>query len=520
MQHLLTAGAQRALKQAERISQSSAKSGLDAIHLLAALALEESRAAELMQAHQIELTMILDQFPIQLPEESSTLDADFSDQPLELSQALHHFPALREILNQALEQASRADVPTEIGSEHLLWGLLTTPGAHSEWLSAHGTISTQALEQALHLRQQHSVEPFDVDFALRTVPTTASDQTNTFRTIDAAANRLREGLRVIEDYLRFTLDDAHLMKLLKNTRHQLAEALKFIGQDSLLASRDTLHDVGTSISTTSEFERQSMEHLLQANLKRVQEATRTLEEFGKLISVEAAALFKQMRYALYTLEKSILSCIHNQRRLENCRLYLLASESLCHHGSGPAIREALAAGVGIVQIREKEMTDRQLLEHSKHVREWTRAAGAILIMNDRPDLAVAIDADGVHVGQDELPVREVRQIVGPQRMIGVSTHTIEQARQAVLDGADYLGVGPTFPTTTKSFAEHEYAGLNFVKQVAAEITLPWFAIGGINADNLGQAIQAGAKRVAVSSAICGHEHPGQITSVLREQFPS
>ncbi|MCA9014145.1 MAG: thiamine phosphate synthase [Planctomycetaceae bacterium] len=519
MQHLLTAGAQRALKQAARIAQSSAASELDTIHLLAALAFEESRAAELLLAHQIELGMILNQFPIQLPEEPVTADTESTDQPLELSQALHHFPALRDILNQALEQVSRADIPTEIGSEHLLWGLLTTSGAHSEWLHSQGTLTTEALEQLLNPQHRHPAKPIDVDFAFRVVPGTASDQTNTFRTIDAAANRLREGLRVIEDYLRFTLDDAHLMTLLKNTRHQLAEALHFIGQESLIASRDTLHDVGTSISTTSEFERQSMEHLLQANLKRVQEAARTLEEFGKLISVEAAALFKSMRYSLYTLEKSILSCVQNQRRLEDCRLYLLVSESLCHHGSGPAVREALAAGVGIVQIREKEMTDRQLLEYGKHVREWTRAAGAILIMNDRPDLAVAIDADGVHVGQDELPVRAVRQIVGPQRMIGVSTHNIEQARQAVLDGADYLGVGPTFPTTTKSFAEHEYAGLNFVKQVAAEITLPWFAIGGVNADNLGQAIQAGAKRAAVSSAICSHPHPGQITSELLAQFP-
>lgn len=519
MQHLLTAGAQRALKQAERIAQSSAAPDLEAIHLLAALAFEESRAAEMLLAHQIELAMILDQFSIQLPEEPANSDSDFTNEPLELSQALSHFPALREILNQALEQVSRADVPTEIGSEHLLWGLVTTAGSHSEWLHSQGTLTTDALEQALNLQQHHSAEPINVDFAFRVVPTTASDQTNTFRTIDAAANRLREGLRVIEDYLRFSLDDAHLMELLKNTRHQLAEALKFIGPDSLIASRDTLHDVGTSISTTSEFERQSMEHLLQANLKRVQEATRTLEEFGKLISVEAATLFKQMRYSLYTLEKSILSCVRNQRRLEDCRLYLLVSESLCHHGSGPAVREALATGVGIVQIREKEMTDRQLLEHGKHVREWTRDAGAILIMNDRPDLAVAIDADGVHVGQDELPVREVRQIIGPQRMIGVSTHNIEQARQAVLDGADYIGVGPTFPTTTKSFAEHEYAGLNFVKQVAAEITLPWFAIGGINADNLNQAIQAGAQRVAVSSTICSHPQPGQITSELLSQFP-
>ena len=519
MQHLLTAGAQRALKQAALIARRSAGSELETIHLLAALACDESRAAEILQAHQIELPTILAEFQLQLPDEPESPESARPDQLLELSDALHQFPALRPILNSALQQASQAAVPTEIGSEHLLWGLLTTVGRHSEWLTARGNLSAESLEQSLQVEHRHSAAPIDVDFAFRTVSTTVGDQTNTLRTIDAAANRLREGLRVIEDYLRFTLDDAHLMGLLKTTRHQLADALKFIGQESLIASRDTLNDVGTSVSTASEFDRQSIEHLLQANLKRVQEATRTLEEFGKLISVEAASIFKQMRYSLYTLEKSILACVYNQRRLENCRLYLLASESLCHHGSGPAIRESLAAGVGIVQIREKEMTDRQLLAHGKRVREWTRAADAILIMNDRPDLAIAIDADGVHIGQDELPVREVRQIVGPRLMIGVSTHNMEQARQAVLEGADYLGVGPTFPTTTKSFAEHEYAGLDFVKQVAAEIRLPWFAIGGINADNLQQVLQAGAQRCAVSSVICSHEHPGQITRTLLEQFP-
>lgn len=518
MQHLLTAGAQRALAQAELIARRSGDSETDARHLLVALANEESRAAEILLAHQIEQSMILLEFQLELPESDAVSDLASTEIPLELSQALQRFPELRDVLNRALEQASLLSFPVEIGSEHLLWGVLKTEGPHADWLASFGTISAESVDETLKPHHRKAAEPIGVDFALRATPSTASDQTNAFRTIDAAANRLREGLRVIEDFLRFTLDDAHLTELLKTTRHQLTEALQFIGQDMLIASRDTLHDVGTSISSTSEFDRPSLEDLVKANLKRTQEATRTLEEFGKLISVEAAAIFKQMRYSLYTLEKSVLACFTNRNSLEDCRLYLLATEALCHHGAGPAIRESLAAGVGIVQIREKEMSDRQLLEHGRRVREWTRDAGAILIMNDRPDLAVAIDADGVHVGQDELPVREVRQIIGPRRIIGVSTHNIDQARQAVLDGADYLGVGPTFTTTTKSFSEDEYAGLEFVKQVAAEITLPWFAIGGITADNLSQAIQAGARRVAVSSTICKHEYPAQITRELLEQL--
>jgi thiamine-phosphate pyrophosphorylase len=147
---------------------------------------------------------------------------------------------------------------------------------------------------------------------------------------------------------------------------------------------------------------------------------------------------------------------------------------------------------------------------------WTREADTVFIMNDRADLAAATDADGVHVGQDELPVKEARAIVGPRRLVGVSTHSIEQARQAVLDGADYLGVGPVFPSATKAF--DSLAGLELVRQIAAEISLPWFAIGGINAENIGAVLEAGATRIAVSHAILSAHDPGSVTSTLCERL--
>jgi thiamine-phosphate pyrophosphorylase len=137
-------------------------------------------------------------------------------------------------------------------------------------------------------------------------------------------------------------------------------------------------------------------------------------------------------------------------------------------------------------------------------------------MNDRPDLALLSDADGVHVGQEELSVHEARRIVGPQRLVGVSTHNIEQARQAVIDGADYIGVGPVFASKTKDFSS--LAGLEFVRQVAGEIKLPWFAIGGIDEDNIERLIAAGATHVAVSSAICGSQQPGDVTANLRARL--
>ena len=129
----------------------------------------------------------------------------------------------------------------------------------------------------------------------------------------------------------------------------------------------------------------------------------------------------------------------------------------------------------------------------------------LMIINDRPDLAVLSSADGVHVGQEELSVADVRAIVGPKRLIGVSTHSIEQARQAVLDGADYIGCGPTFPTPTKKFSR--YPGLEFLSEVSAEISLPGFAIGGINRQRLSEVLDTGVRRIAVSSALDHAENP-------------
>jgi thiamine-phosphate pyrophosphorylase len=179
-------------------------------------------------------------------------------------------------------------------------------------------------------------------------------------------------------------------------------------------------------------------------------------------------------------------------------------------------RAALEAGAGIIQVREKKMSDRELVTYGRLVRNWTAQAGALFIMNDRPDLAVLTDADGVHVGQDELSVRDARRIVGPSRLVGVSTHSLEQARQAVLDGADYIGVGPVFASTTKNFSK--LAGLDFVRQVAAEMTLPAYAIGGITLDNLDEVLACGARRVAVSGAICGAENPSEAAVELRQRL--
>jgi thiamine-phosphate pyrophosphorylase len=137
-------------------------------------------------------------------------------------------------------------------------------------------------------------------------------------------------------------------------------------------------------------------------------------------------------------------------------------------------------------------------------------------MNDRPDIGLLAEADGVHVGQEDLSVKEVRRILGADGLIGVSTHSLAQARQAILDGASYIGVGPVFPSVTKEFSDHP--GLRLVRDVSAETTLPIFAIGGIGPENVGEVIEAGAGRVAVSGAVCRAQAPREIAAALRRKL--
>src|SRR5690606_20385257 len=140
-------------------------------------------------------------------------------------------------------------------------------------------------------------------------------------------------------------------------------------------------------------------------------------------------------------------------------------------------------------------------------------AGVLFILNDRPDLARLVGADGVHLGQDDLPVKEARRILGPDALVGVSTHDLDQLRQAILDGASYVGVGPSFPSGTKDFAE--LAGLDYVRAAHAETSLPMFAIGGIHEGNIAEVVTAGARRVAVSAAISQADDPRVVAACLR-----
>jgi thiamine-phosphate pyrophosphorylase len=416
-------------------------------------------------------------------------------------------PLAAQSLDQAHDLARQAGADHTVASEHVLLGLLQVAADLRVTLQALG-LAFAKLETAILGVQ---AAPLCLDEPLNIVAPT--EEIDSARILDANANRAREAMRVLEDYTRFVLDDAFLSRELKQIRHALTDALDRLPATLLLKARETLRDVGTSFSTAAERRRESFQAVVQANCKRLQEALRSLEEFGKLRSPDVGAALEQLRYRSYTLERALMLGADARQRLADARLYVLLTGSQCHASLDWTIREAAAGGAQIFQLREKNLTDRQLLERARRVRRWTQETGALFIMNDRPDIARLVEADGVHVGQHELPVKEVRRIVAPKALIGVSTHDLSQVRQAVLDGASYIGVGPTFPSGTKEFAE--FPGLEFARQAAAETSLPAFVIGGVNLENIDQVVASGLRRVAVSQAICRAEEPRQVAAAMR-----
>jgi thiamine-phosphate pyrophosphorylase len=336
------------------------------------------------------------------------------------------------------------------------------------------------------------------------------------RMVDVNLNRSREALRVLDDYCRFVLDDRGLTEQVKRLRHSLAEASARLPQSLLLAARDTPNDVGTTVGTTREYARTTPAEVAAVNAKRLQEALRSAEEYGKVLDAGFGRAVEAIRYEAYTLERQVVRGADARTRLADARLYVLLTGSQCATAMDWLIAEAAEGGADVFQLREKELPDRELIARARQVRHWTRRAGVLFVMNDRPDIARLVGADGVHLGQDDLPVAAARRIVGADMLIGVSTHNLEQVRRAVQDGADYTGVGPTFPSSTKQF--EAFAGLDFVREVPVETSLPWFALGGISTKNVAEVVAAGATRIAVSAAIATANDPRAAAASLRSKL--
>lgn len=192
-------------------------------------------------------------------------------------------------------------------------------------------------------------------------------------------------------------------------------------------------------------------------------------------------------------------------------LYVVITEALCAGRAAIQVLEmTLAAGVGLVQLREKDLPGRLLFERALQFRRQAREAGALLIINDRLDIALAAGADGVHLGQDDLPVSAARRIA-PDLIIGASTHSLEEALAAQEAGASYVNLGPIFPTQTKETATP--LGPQMLDEIAPRLHIPWTTMGGITAANIDQVVSRGARHPAVITAVTATP---DITAAARE----
>ena len=336
-----------------------------------------------------------------------------------------------------------------------------------------------------------------------------------YRIIDANINRASEALRVLEEWARLGKDSIQLTEKLKKIRHEINEC--FSSYSNLIFSRDTVNDVGTNIENASK--RNSIKDLIRANCKRLEESLRVLSEYSQLLSVEVQGL-ERCRYEIYTIEKEL---IKNEKifRLHNACLYLVTNRD--GFGSDKeflsVIEKSTEGGVDIIQLREKNENEFKILKLAKEIKSLIKNTNVLFIINDRIDIALAADADGVHLGQDDLPIIDARKITPEGFIIGLSTHSIEQGGGLINQTPipDYVGIGPVFPTPTKP--NYKATGLEYVKWASENLKeIPWFAIGGINETNIDKVVGAGASRVAVVRAIMNADDPRNTVTNLKKSL--
>ena len=339
-----------------------------------------------------------------------------------------------------------------------------------------------------------------------------------YRIVDANFNRAREALRVMEEYCRFALNSAPLSERAKRLRHALCTAVGRLDAGRLIASRDTLGDVGVGRKVSGQLERATLKDSFTAAARRLAEALRAIAEVVRVEERAVADAIERLRYEAYTLEKDIVLFGEPVERFERVRLYVLITSELPAEVLSLASRCA-TGGADCIQLRAKAMADDQLFALAVEFVEICREMGTLSILNDRADIAAAAGADGVHLGQHDLPVEQVRRLQLSPLIVGRSTHDTGELERAIRAMPTYVALGCVFPTGTKPGIE--VAGTEYVREGIERLDgtgIGHVAIGGIGAENVEQVIRAGAKRVAVGAAVVKAASPTEACRRLKEKI--
>ena len=321
-----------------------------------------------------------------------------------------------------------------------------------------------------------------------------------FRILDANSNRCAEGLRVIEEIARLGMNDPDLAGEIKSLRHAVRHSVSAL-MDNSVKFRDSAGDVGKDLHSETEMARSSFGNVLRASFMRVEEGLRVMEEFSKLIQVEASRKFKRLRFRVYNLEKIFLGKAAQSGVMPAAPfLYAVVDRSIVDTTEVKEAARALCeGGVDIIQYRAKDMPVAEGLSDLSAILFEASKSNVPVVVNDDPFLAAQSGADGVHLGGSDPDPSTAREILGPDAIIGLTIYSLDQLNDKDLELIDYIGLGAVFPTGTKS--DVEVVGTGFVRAARERTELPIVAIGGITHMNAESVFEQGADGIAVISAL-------------------
>jgi len=330
--------------------------------------------------------------------------------------------------------------------------------------------------------------------------------------IDANLDRAREGLRVLEDWARFGLGENNYVSRIKNFRQILGKNHLEIYKQT----RNYVEDQSKGLTHIEQFSRKTPKQIISSNSGRVQEALRVIEEFSRIHNHELSKIASEIRYEIYTLEIDLLSlsnCRKSQKILKDNDLYVITDpkDNLLE-----IIEEILIAGVRIIQHRFKTGTDKDHLQEAIQIKNLCKRYDSLFIINDRLDIALASNADGIHLGQDDLDLRTARKLLGYSKIIGISANNEIDISNALKEGVDYIGIGPVFETKTKK--DKKPIGIEKIKTLTKDLNIPWFAIGGIKSDNISYLKRNGCKKVALVSQLMNSEDPKEDAIIVLKEL--
>jgi thiamine-phosphate pyrophosphorylase len=339
-----------------------------------------------------------------------------------------------------------------------------------------------------------------------------------YRIIDVNFNRSREACRMIEEFCRFSLNSKVLTDRTKAIRHKICENINKLDTGKLIANRDTDTDVGAARQIDEQMQRNCLRDSFTAACKRLTEALRVLTEMTTSFDKHVSGQMEELRFRAYALEKEIALFADTASKFDKVRLYvLITSEDPMEIID--LTNKCIDGGADCIQLRAKQMPGDQMYAAANAMVELCKEAGVISIVNDRTDIAIAAGADGVHLGQNDLSVEQAGKLALSPLIIGKSTHNPDQLKEAILELPTYIGLGSVFSTGTKPDAEP--VGLDYIKKAVSTLQnsgIKHVAIGGITTDNIESVLKAGARAVAVCSAVTESENPVQACKAIKQQI--